>query len=179
MPRSDSLNLLCGAGKFDKIWSVRRQHELQYTEWRMNKWFYNYRFVCSVWGAQRERGNLHFYALGSLTVWENCIFMYSMDVSSRLSIFISFYCCRLTGQTNLQNFGIGTLCISVISTYSSIKMDYRGENVYLRNAKIVHQSPLNNSWPVYVHTLKKTTIIIIIIIIIIIQLFIIYEAQQP
>ena len=60
---------------------------------------------------------------------------------SRLSIFISFYCSRLSGQTNLQHFGIGTLCVSVVSRYSSNEMDYS----LIRNAKVVHQSPLNNS----------------------------------
>jgi len=47
----------------------------------MNKYTYSYTLVCSVWGAQREMGNLHFYALWCLTVRANCIFMYSMDVS--------------------------------------------------------------------------------------------------
>jgi hypothetical protein len=43
------------------------------------------------------------------------------------------------------NLQYGTVCISVISRYSLNEKNYRGENVYLRNAKIVHLSPLNNS----------------------------------
>jgi hypothetical protein len=40
-PRSGPLNLLCGAGKFEKIWSTCGQHEMQYIKWRMNKHTYN------------------------------------------------------------------------------------------------------------------------------------------
>ena len=42
------INLLCGAGNFGKIWSTCGQHEIQYREWRMNKYTYNYmyNFTC-------------------------------------------------------------------------------------------------------------------------------------
>ena len=38
------LNLFCSVGDFAKIFSAREQHGIQYTEWRMNKFAYNYRY---------------------------------------------------------------------------------------------------------------------------------------
>ena len=35
--RPGVLSLVCGAGKFDKIWCAYGQREIQYTEWRMAK----------------------------------------------------------------------------------------------------------------------------------------------
>ena len=34
------LNLQCGVGDFCRLWSVRRQREIEYWEWRMNKYMY-------------------------------------------------------------------------------------------------------------------------------------------
>jgi hypothetical protein len=34
--RAGMLELLCGVGKFSKIWSACRQHEVQYTQWKMD-----------------------------------------------------------------------------------------------------------------------------------------------
>jgi hypothetical protein len=36
------LNILCGAGNLGKIWSACVQHEIQYTEWKINKSMYNF-----------------------------------------------------------------------------------------------------------------------------------------
>jgi hypothetical protein len=38
---ASQLNLICGEGKFGKIWSAGGQYEIQQTYWRMNKYRYN------------------------------------------------------------------------------------------------------------------------------------------
>ena len=43
-PRTGLLNLLGGAETFGKIWFACGQHEIQLTEWRMNKCIYNYMY---------------------------------------------------------------------------------------------------------------------------------------
>jgi hypothetical protein len=47
--RTGLLSFLCGAGNFGKIWSACGKHEIQYTEWRMNKYKHTrvYNFTCA------------------------------------------------------------------------------------------------------------------------------------
>jgi hypothetical protein len=54
--RSGLLNLLCGAGNFSKIWSACRQHEIQHTEWRMNKYMYIHTIIlCLYWSIHNKK----------------------------------------------------------------------------------------------------------------------------
>ena len=49
VPRPGLLNLLRGAGNFGKIWSACRQHEIQYTQRRMNQYMHNYMYNVTVY----------------------------------------------------------------------------------------------------------------------------------
>jgi hypothetical protein len=46
--QSGLLIRLCGAGNFENVWSACGQNEIQYTEWRMNKYAYNYVYNFTV-----------------------------------------------------------------------------------------------------------------------------------
>ena len=37
-------SLVCDAGHFGKVWSAGGQHEIQYTQWRMNNYTYDYMY---------------------------------------------------------------------------------------------------------------------------------------
>jgi hypothetical protein len=55
--RAGPCNLLCGAGNFDKMGSAGGQHQVQFTEWGMDKYTYNClcKFTCVFFYISRSK----------------------------------------------------------------------------------------------------------------------------